>query len=57
MLLRVAHIGLAAEIAEHLGTELLPLDAYDFANGEMYVRPGESVRGKDVFIIQAHQRR
>jgi len=49
-----AHPELAEEIAEHLGTELLPLDAYDFANGEMYVRPSESVRGKDVFILQSH---
>lgn len=49
-----AHPELAEEIAEHLGTELLPLDAYDFANGETYVRPSESVRGKDVFILQSH---
>src|SRR5690625_7249208 len=49
-----AHPQLAEEIAEHLGTELLPLDAYDFANGETYVRPSQSVRGKDVFILQAH---
>ncbi|HIY84911.1 MAG TPA: ribose-phosphate diphosphokinase [Candidatus Yaniella excrementavium] len=49
-----AHPELAEEIAEHLGTELLPLDAYDFANGETYVRPGQSVRGKDVFVLQAH---
>ena len=49
-----AHPELAEEIAEHLGTELLPLDAYDFANGETYVRPSQSVRGKDVFILQSH---
>ncbi|MDN6490722.1 MAG: ribose-phosphate diphosphokinase, partial [Yaniella sp.] len=49
-----AHPELAEEIAEHLGTELLPLDAYDFANGETYVRPSQSVRGKDVFVLQAH---
>lgn len=49
-----AHPELAEEIADALGTELLPLSAYDFANGEIYVRPGESVRGKDVFILQAH---
>ncbi|WBL18880.1 ribose-phosphate diphosphokinase [Citricoccus sp. NR2] len=49
-----AHPELAEEIAEALGTELLPLSAYDFANGEIYVRPGESVRGKDVFILQSH---
>ena len=49
-----AHPELATEIAEELGTELLPMSAYDFANGEIYVRSGESVRGKDVFIIQSH---
>ena len=49
-----AHPELAQEIAKELGTELLPLDAYDFANGEIYVRAGESVRGTDAFVIQAH---
>src|SRR5699024_9872804 len=27
---------------------------YDFANGETYVRLSQSVRGHDVFILQAH---
>ncbi|MFC8302349.1 ribose-phosphate diphosphokinase [Specibacter sp. NPDC057265] len=49
-----AHPELAEEVARCLGTELLPMSAYDFANGEIYVRSGESVRGKEVFIIQAH---
>ena len=49
-----AHPELAEEVAKCLGTELLPMSAYDFANGEIYVRSGESVRGKEVFIIQAH---
>ncbi|GAA1497270.1 ribose-phosphate diphosphokinase [Paeniglutamicibacter kerguelensis] len=49
-----AHPELAEEVAAALGTELLPISAYDFANGEIYVRSGESVRGKDVFVIQAH---
>lgn len=49
-----AHPELAREIAKELGTELLPVDAYDFANGEIYVRAGESVRGTDAFVIQAH---
>jgi ribose-phosphate pyrophosphokinase len=49
-----AHPELAEEVAAALGTELLPMSAYDFANGEIYVRSGESVRGKDVFVIQAH---
>ncbi len=49
-----AHPELAQEIAKELGTELLPIDAYDFANGEIYVRSAESVRGTDVFVLQAH---
>ena len=49
-----AHPELAQEIAKELGTELLPTSAYDFANGETYVRFEESVRGTDAFVIQAH---
>src|SRR4051812_6182203 len=49
-----AHPDLAAEIAEFLGVDLVPMDAYDFANGEIYVRFGESVRGCDAFVIQSH---
>ncbi|GAA3068447.1 MULTISPECIES: ribose-phosphate diphosphokinase [Actinomycetes] len=49
-----AHPELAEEIAAELGTELLPMSAYDFANGELYVRSSESVRGKDVFLLQSH---
>ncbi|NUL48818.1 ribose-phosphate diphosphokinase [Cellulosimicrobium funkei] len=49
-----AHPDLAAQVAEELGTELLPMSAYDFANGEIYVRSGESVRGKDIFVLQSH---
>lgn len=37
-----------------LGTGLVPTTAYDFANGEIYVRFGESVRGADVFVLQSH---
>ncbi|GAB4099086.1 ribose-phosphate diphosphokinase [Sinomonas halotolerans] len=49
-----AHPELAQEIAKELGTELLPTSAYDFANGETYVRFEDSVRGTDAFVIQAH---
>lgn len=49
-----AHPELAREIAKELETELLPTSAYDFANGETYVRFEESVRGTDCFVIQAH---
>ena len=42
-----AHPELAQDVADALGIELLPTTAYDFANGEIYVRFGESVRGSD----------
>src|SRR5213080_5269501 len=45
---------LAEEIAHHLGTSVTPMAAYDFANGEIFVRPEESVRGSDAFVIQSH---
>ena len=49
-----AHLPLAEDVARELGTELVPTDAYDFANGETYVRFSESVRGADAFLIQSH---
>jgi ribose-phosphate pyrophosphokinase len=49
-----AHPKLAEEIAAELGVSLLPTTAYDFANGEIYVRFGESVRGSDAFVVQSH---
>jgi ribose-phosphate pyrophosphokinase len=49
-----AYPELASEIADHLGIELTPTTAYDFANGEIYVRFQESVRGADTFVIQSH---
>ncbi|MEP9381756.1 ribose-phosphate diphosphokinase [Nocardioides sp. KR10-350] len=49
-----AHPVLAEEVAELLGTQLVPTSAYDFANSEIYVRYEESVRGCDAFVIQSH---
>ena len=49
-----AHQGLAEEVAALLGTTIVPTTAYDFANGETFVRFEESVRGVDAFVIQAH---
>ncbi len=49
-----AHPALASAVAEELGTELVPTTAYDFANGEIYVRFEESVRGSDAFVLQSH---
>ncbi len=48
------HPTLAAEIAEHLGLNVSPCKISRFASGEIYVRPEESVRGCDVFVIQTH---
>jgi ribose-phosphate pyrophosphokinase len=45
---------LAEEIAGHLGVTITPMTARDFANGEIFVRPEESVRGSDAFVIQSH---
>ena len=49
-----AHPQLAEDIASELGSELVPTDARTFANGEIYARYGESIRGCDAFIIQSH---
>ncbi|MEN3121381.1 MULTISPECIES: ribose-phosphate diphosphokinase [Janibacter] len=48
------HPALAEAVAEKLGTELVPSSAYEFANGEIYVRYEESVRGCDAFVLQSH---
>ena len=45
---------LADEVASELGVPLTPTSAYDFANGEIFVRFEESVRGCDAFVLQSH---
>ncbi len=45
---------LADSVATELGIPLTPTSAYDFANGEIFVRFEESVRGCDAFVIQSH---
>jgi ribose-phosphate pyrophosphokinase len=49
-----ANIPLAEEVAETLGVALGELERSRFANGEIYVRPAESVRGADCYVIQSH---
>ncbi len=44
---------LSEGVARHLGIELGNVKIRKFANGEIYVRYLESVRGADVFIIQS----
>ncbi len=49
-----AHPALAEAIARELDTELVESDSRTFANGEIYARFSQSVRGCDVFVIQSH---
>lgn len=44
---------LAQEIVDHLGVELGKVNVTKFSDGEISVNLGESVRGKDVYIIQS----
>ncbi len=49
-----AHPELAEAVAEELAIDLSPTLAYDFANGEIFIRFRESVRGTDAFVLQSH---
>jgi serine acetyltransferase len=49
-----AHPIWPTNVATHLGIDLLPTTTYEFANGEIYTRFGESVRGADTFVLQSH---
>jgi ribose-phosphate pyrophosphokinase len=49
-----AHPELADEVAKALDVTITPQSAYTFANGEIFVRFEESVRGCDAFVLQAH---
>ena len=51
-----AHPELAHQIAAELETDVVHTDARTFANGEIYARYDESVRGCDAFVIQSHAR-
>jgi ribose-phosphate pyrophosphokinase len=44
---------LARAIAEQLGTSPGAVNIKNFSDGELYVKYAESIRGKDVFIIQS----
>jgi ribose-phosphate pyrophosphokinase len=45
---------LAEQVAKELGVDLVDTTAFEFANGETYVRFKESLRGCDAFVIQSH---
>ena len=49
-----AHPELGKAVSRELGVELVPTVARDFANGEIFVRFEQSVRGSDAFVIQSH---
>jgi ribose-phosphate pyrophosphokinase len=49
-----AHPELAEEVAQKLGVGVVPTKAFDFANGEIYIRYEESARGADCFLMQSH---
>ena len=49
-----ANPALAHEVARHLGIDCGSVDLREFANGELYSRFQESVRGTDAFVIQTH---
>jgi ribose-phosphate pyrophosphokinase len=49
-----AHPDLGQEIGASLGIEPTPTRLSDFANGEIFVRFLESVRGCDAFVLQSH---
>jgi ribose-phosphate pyrophosphokinase len=48
-----SNIELAERIGDKLGIELGDVHLKKFANGEVYCRYGESIRGADVFIVQS----
>ena len=48
-----SHPVLAGRIADQLNIELGDVELKTFANGETYCRYRESIRGADVFIVQA----
>ena len=48
-----ANPALAAEIADRMQTRLTDVEVNRFADGEIFVKINENVRGRDVFIVQA----
>jgi ribose-phosphate pyrophosphokinase len=48
------HPELSQEVSEHLGVPLGEVVLSTFANGEIYCRYGENIRGADLFVFQTH---
>lgn len=53
LLTGTSHPALAEEISHHLGMPLGHMKLERFPDGEISLRIGESVRGRDVFVIQS----
>ncbi len=49
-----SHDELSTEVAAALGVPLTSIALSTFANGEIYCRYGENIRGGDVFVFQSH---
>jgi ribose-phosphate pyrophosphokinase len=49
-----AHPELADQVAKELDVPVTAMTARDFANGEIFVRFDESVRGSDAFVLQSN---
>src|SRR3954451_19977299 len=49
-----AYADLATEIAKSVGVTVTETTRRQFANGELFIRPNESVRGTDAFVIQSY---
>jgi ribose-phosphate pyrophosphokinase len=48
------HPALSEEIAHALDVPLAPVTLSSFANGELYCRYDDSIRGADAFVLQTH---
>ena len=48
-----AYTALADEIADEIGVSITGTTRREFANGELFIRPDESVRGTDAFVVQS----
>ncbi len=48
-----SNVPLGEEIARQLGTDVCQVTCTRFADGEIFVRIDENVRGADLFVIQS----
>ena len=48
------HTELSTEVSQYLHVPLADVSLSTFANGEIYCRYSENIRGADVFVLQSH---